>query len=436
MKRRDFLLGLLIFAGIFQASSVLNIGSTGVQPYYLIACMFIFSQFRDGGLRKMSAEFIGKKPLYAFCVLGVLSALFLPFVFAGTPVYGRGLTIDEGFYYRVPLHFLVASNLIQAGCLIINVLVVTLAASAVRTSATKRLYNLSFGFLIAVVIAQSTGPLVGMRVPNSIFRNNPGYGMSTESGLSIAERVSGTYSEPAGAGAALIVFYAGCFSEFIYGKGAALKVIFAALAICLVRSTSSLVAVGVTSALILVFYPPLRSFLFIRKSRLFKASAVIAIVALLFLSPVGAVLSQYTAEKNQTLSYVHRLAADDFALRLTGATYGLGVGLGSNRPSSFATCLLSNVGIVGTILFLIVAIQIARNAQGRDIALRWSLFGLLLCKCLGDPDITDPQMWIVLALAANCAGRFRVEGSIGRRVRPGGTNSGSVGAKPELACGI
>jgi len=148
------------------------------------------------------------------------------------------------------------------------------------------------------------------------------------------------------------------------------------------------------------------------------------------------VLSQYTTEKNQTLSYVHRLAADYFALQLTGATYGLGVGLGSNRPSSFATCLLSEVGIIGAILFLIAAIQISRNAQGTDIALRWSLFGILFCKCLGGPDITDPQMWIMLALATNCASRFRVGGSFGQRVRQGGTKGGPVGAKTELACGI
>jgi len=436
LKRRDFLLGLLIFAGIFQASSVINIGSTGVQPYYLIACLFIYSQIRDGGLREMSTDFTGKKPLYAFCVLGVLSALFLPFVFAGMPVYGRGLTIDEGFYYRIPLHFMVASNLVQAGCLTVNVLVVSLAASGSRTSATRSFYNLSFGFLIAVIIGQSAGSLVGVNVPNSIFRNNPGYAMSDEAGLSIAERVSGTYSEPSGAGAALVIFYAGCFAEFIYGKGPALKVILAALAICLVRSSSSLVAAGLTSALILVFYPPIRSFFFIRKSRLFKFSGVVAAVALLFLSPVGAVLSQYTTEKNQTLSYVHRLAADYFALQLTGATYGLGVGLGSNRPSSFATCLLSEVGIIGAILFLIAAIQISRNAQGTDIALRWSLFGILFCKCLGGPDITDPQMWIMLALATNCASRFRVGGSFGQRVRQGGTKGGPVGAKTELACGI
>jgi hypothetical protein len=42
-------------------------------------------------------------------------------------------------------------------------------------------------------------------------------------------------------------------------------------------------------------------------------------------------------------------------------TYGVGVGLGSARASSYPLVLLSNVGIIGTLLFLIFLIKLFRN---------------------------------------------------------------------------
>ncbi|WP_206541953.1 hypothetical protein, partial [Leucobacter celer] len=48
-----------------------------------------------------------------------------------------------------------------------------------------------------------------------------------------------------------------------------------------------------------------------------------------------------------------RSSSDTFSLDLAAHTWGLGVGLGANRPSSFATMLVSCVGLIGAIAFAI-----------------------------------------------------------------------------------
>ncbi len=402
-KRREWLLGLLVLSGIFEASSVINFGSKGVQPYYLIACIFIYSQLMKRSSQKDRREFLGRKLLFAFVCIGVLSALVYPIIFEGIPVYAQGITIDEGYFYRLPLHFSAGSNAIQAGCLVINALVVTLAAATARTDGTRIFYNLAFGILIGVIFLQFAAPLVGMKFPTSMFRNNSGYEMSDESGLDISERTSGTYTEPSGAGATLVIFYAECLYEFICIARPSFKIIVAILAVGIVRSSSSLVAVLLITVAIPIFYPPFRAFFFIRKRRLAKLVSLVAVAMVFIFSPLSGIFKQYIFQKNETLSYVHRLAADAFSLKLTLDTFGVGVGLGSNRPSSLATSLLSNVGIVGTVIFVFLIIQIARNAKGSDTWLRWSLFGYIVCKCLGNPDINEPMLWILLALIANCS---------------------------------
>jgi hypothetical protein len=151
--------------------------------------------------------------------------------------------------------------------------------------------------------------------------------------------------------------------------------------------------------LILVSYPVYRFPWSIRGSRLWKLTLVLAIAVLIAFSPLNATLREYTTEKNVSVSYIHRTAADLFSLRLAADTHWVGVGLGSNRPSSLLTSLLSNVGIFGLLLFLVLVVQIARNPKGKDVWIRWSLFAAVFDAMLGGPDITQPWIWIVLTLA-------------------------------------
>jgi hypothetical protein len=76
---------------------------------------------------------------------------------------------------------------------------------------------------------------------------------------------------------------------------------------------------------------------------------------------LGAVLT----EKDSGESFRFRLEADFQSLVMVWRTYGLGIGLGGNRPSSFLTLLLSNVGLLGLVSFVMFMISLSTTALYR-----------------------------------------------------------------------
>ncbi|KQT60480.1 MULTISPECIES: hypothetical protein [unclassified Aureimonas] len=81
------------------------------------------------------------------------------------------------------------------------------------------------------------------------------------------------------------------------------------------------------------------------------------------------------ANKLATDSGIERMAWNKAALISFLDTYGFGAGLGSVRTSSFLTALLSNVGIVGTLLFGCFSFSLVRTVlfQGRGTRMERSI---------------------------------------------------------------
>ena len=91
-----------------------NGGGRGVQPYYVVALLVVLRAFLDRKRRFDGApSFNGRSALLVFALIGVGSALVLPVVFAGVPVYSPSLGLEEGFALRPPLS-LSQSNFTQA----------------------------------------------------------------------------------------------------------------------------------------------------------------------------------------------------------------------------------------------------------------------------------------------------------------------------------
>lgn len=406
-KRQDWLFGLVILSSIFQASSAINIGSQGIQPYFVVACIFIASEMLSGRFWKGDWTFKGKGLAIVLGLYGALSAILFPVIFAGIPVYSPKVGIDDGYFYRPPLH-LGLGNFAQVAFLIIDLLVLCAAASTPKTEMPFKFYYRTFWLLSTLVIIQFIFLQLGITFPYSILQNNPGYAITDISGMDSSARVMGTFSEPSGAGLALVLFFSGFFQLFYVRQGTAFKMIAALISIGLVRSSSALVAAAAVMLCVMLVSPIFRSLLVIRVARMKKFAIVLAGMALVVLSPLSGSLREYTLDKGDTLSYLHRTAADLFSLQLLVSTKWMGVGLGSNRPSSLIVSLLSNIGIPGTILYFSFLVQVSRNAVGEQAWIRWSLFGGTLAMCLGDPDITSPFLWAVAAMAC-------YSGSLGQR---------------------
>ena len=87
------------------------------------------------------------------------------------------------------------------------------------------------------------------------------------------------------------------------------------------------------------------------------------------------------------------------ALEIVKETYGLGVGLGSNRASSFFASLVSNTGVLGALLFSGMLVTLlwryfkAPKLTDMQIFVAASLPTATLAMGLGIPDLNLPMYW-------------------------------------------
>lgn len=91
-------------------------------------------------------------------------------------------------------------------------------------------------------------------------------------------------------------------------------------------------------------------------------------------------------------------------------TYGLGVGLGSARASSYPLVLLSNVGVIGTILFVVFVVSACRSAPARQVAPvpragRHALLASLLAATVSGTVFDLGVAFYAFAAAASLAAR-------------------------------
>ena len=338
-----------------------------------------------------------------FAVIGILSAFILPIVFAGIPVYDPYVGIDDGLFLRPPLHLGLA-NFTQSIYLLLNMLLVIGASQSLRRGdSSKKAYMFTFYFLAGTVILQFLCSMLGIGFPYALLQTHGGYGIQ---GVEIGEwssRYPGTFTESSSAGLVLATFTAGFLAERLkYGRSL-LPSLVGLFAILLVRSTSSLAAIGIVFGALLVSHHIFRfpfyiNTLMLRRGALLIGIAAIALVLAVF-SPLRDSLGSVTTGKQESASYVNRLVSDTYSLQLAVETKGIGVGMGSNRPSSLIPSLLSTVGILGLVVFSLTYFELLMNAARENSWLRWAGFTLVLCMTFGGPDYTAPWVWVVLAFA-------------------------------------
>lgn len=406
--RPRLLFPLLILSTVFEASSIISSGSVGIQPYYCVAILFVirFSVRKPSSLNK---EDLPGRPTFiklwvAFCIVSVISAISLPLLFQGTPVFDGKRTIEDNVLSGgVPLHFQ-SGNIVQPAFLILNVLVVITAARQ-RHSIDKaqRMFMWSAGLIIAIVLLQVAFFGLGIPFPNQLINNNPGYGLVNllDSG---SIRPSGSFTEPSALGAVLAALVSAFLWKFLaHGTGIVVAGV-AAVACLLAASTSALAALLIVFILLLVAYPVVRLPWFIRLNRLKRISVIFGFLGastlLTTVPSIRAILLSQTIEKSESVSAFARFGADAFAFNLLPRTYGLGVGLGSNRPSSFLAAILSQVGIIGFALFCCAAWSTLWNLPKADRWIGVAAFGLLIAMAFGLPDLSFPFLWILFALSA------------------------------------
>lgn len=397
------LFGLVIVSAIFEASSIYVGTDHGIQPYYMVGTIYVLQSFARGrwvGFGKLN--FYGKRWLILFLFVAVLSAIVLPRVFAGVPVYDPYVGIDDGLLIRPPLHPSLA-NITQCAYLLLYVLILLSAAASAKAGAfSQKAYRFSFYFLAGIVTLQFICAMVGIHFPYELLQTHGGYSVQTAEVGDLSSRYPGTFTESSEAGLALVTFAAGFMAERIQSGKSLIPLMISLFTLVLVRSTAAFAAFAIVFVLLLVTNKAFR-FPYYLNLKIFQRTIFLVLIGAIavgaaILSPLRSSIEDVTVNKSETSSYVNRLAADAYALQLVGVTKGLGVGMGSNRPSSIFPSLLSTVGIAGLLVFVVMYYQFTRNAEGDRQWLRWACLALIIDMALGLPDYTAPWPWVMLAL--------------------------------------
>ncbi|KYH44975.1 hypothetical protein [Branchiibius sp. NY16-3462-2] len=376
-----------------------------IYTFYAVACCAVIdtvlrSMFRRDIEDLRSPEIPGTTLLITFIIWCVGLAVLAPALF-------DGLVTVTPDHHILQAGRLTSSNIAQLTYLILGVAVVIILARDPRTG--PRILGISLSLAMALSMWRYLATELHVWFPAGVFDNAPTL-TYIETAPGGAPRFRGIFSEPSAlAGSALVaIAYGLARAGQLRGVRRFPPLILAGVAAFLgaVSTSTTFIIAGAVVAVILL---ALSAFEFaVARARVGLGTAIVGCLVVLALTWLAApaartVLSAFNG-KVSTASFSERTDANVASYNVFGETWGLGVGLGSGRASSFIATLVSTTGIVGTALFVAAIALIAYSSlsirQARPAL--WVLITLLVTKAVAGPDLSDPTglLWMTLGVLA------------------------------------
>ena len=435
------LAGLVFVAAVFQAASVLNVvtaqaaatgtSAYGVPPALVMALLAgglwalrLIRGLLQGGWAKgwrqalpINAPLLWPLAwLVAYTIVAVVGAFVLPKWFAGIPVHLL-VAMYGAEVAPVPLmHSL--SNSVQAINLCLQCGVLLYVLAAVQTPGTRQRLAagvaLACGLVMAIGFYEQLAPFMKWISLVPALANNPGYSQVPLAPMGfVINRVGLPFTEPSYASAYMSAMAVGVAAVALLGRGWWWA--WAAALLCVAGLINTLGSTGLAAGAmgfgVLVLWVVV---LALRPSatRSRRLRAALLCVLLLVASVWGVRVYETATWRPQVDAMVQGLLVDKAkqtdgarertnrrALEIVKETYGMGVGLGSNRASSFAASLVSNTGVLGLIFFsamlgtLLWRYVRAPVLSDMQMFVAAALPTATLAMCLGIPDLNMPMYW-------------------------------------------
>lgn len=421
-------LAVLGMGTVLSSASVINLSSFGIQPGYFMGLLLLAAAvalaLRQGGYRLDRAVLVRVAPL-ALLLLVSLNALFWAnavfwdkvWVVSGRQLFD--LASAERYSFR-------AENVNQFAYLLLNTALALVLADRLARLPAQTLLRAAhaairgaFALATLFVAWDWLAHHFGWYFPDAFLHSNAFYAAAHKQSFGNITRVSGPFSEPsmlAYAYGGFLAYASGCYLADRRARSLAL-VLVAVTALAISTSTTAYAVLALWASGMVVAVP-------LTRLRAGTARAAgrsrLAVAALVVLAVVGAgsfvrghrgdiqlIYDSSISGKTQTDSYRSRTGADRMGLETFGTTWGLGLGLGSHRPNSLPVALLSDVGLAGTLAFLIfIGLCLHRPRRyGRwpdDARALWPLraftLGLLVGHCVSNPVINSYLLWLSLTL--------------------------------------
>jgi hypothetical protein len=304
-------------------------------------------------------------PLLALLFYALMSAKLLPDAFAGHVIVWPQRP-DPYAPGPVPLAY-TFGNVTQTLYLAINIfLTVAVAIFVTRNAVPYRriigAYMVGGYIVIALVLWQFANRIAGVPYPEDLLHSNPGWAIVDQAFGSVP-RMQGPFSEPA----ALSVHLSGmafCSLWLSLRNYNILRpnLLLALSILCVLLSTSTTGIVTIVVGLPLVLAVASVGGDPHALGRAAKTVGFLLLGGMILIGPVIVLQPKVldgistvvdaTLTKGESDSYTERSSMDSAALDTVSATYGLGVGWGSFRSSSFIPGILANAGLFGVAMIL------------------------------------------------------------------------------------
>jgi hypothetical protein len=388
---------------VFGGAAAVMIGSAGIQPGHLFVGFLALAtlSYRDKMKVALDALYPPNPAFWLICLLtyGILAGYFAPRLWAQTmniiPL-GSSEYPDTGG--SVPLGP-VSSNFTQAiyntADIVTFVMIVALASTAAgfRTATVSLLAFASANLFFGIVDLVSYGTAVQDWL--SVIRNAP-YAFHDEDMVAGVKRVVGSWPEAS-------TF--ACISLGIVGFTGTMRVcgrytrvtgfLFLLTSIMVIRSTSSSGLFGLPVCFAILYVTCLfrcggQSGTRISAGIVLFAPVIVALLAMIIVMNENIYRQLYAYfdlllfSKATSASGVERGMWNAYGWSNFIDSYGLGVGLGTSRTSSFLFALLSNVGIPGVIFYGLFFLSAFHSGRGvpRTFESDVRLAGRNGCLCL------------------------------------------------------
>lgn len=408
----------LALGGATAAGSAIVVGGTAVPTFYAVALgvpVALFVHMLGDGRALGRA----RQTLPPGALLLILFLVWSAFVTLVAPLVFNGLPIVTPLTPTLVAGVVTSSNIAQTVYLLIDVCIVVFLARS--RSVGPEIIGLALGACTLLSAWRYLGENVGAPFPYGVFDNSPSFAY-IETAPGGAERFRGILSEPAAlAGITLVtIAYMLPRSAQLHGwrRVGALAVAAIALYLGIISTSATFVIAGVASGVVMavswfIAFLSHRSTL----SRVISLmGCALMIAGLWFLPTVTAFIESTINGKLGSSSYTDRTSLNTDSFRVFLDSYGLGVGLGSARASSFLPTLLSATGVIGTLLFTGAVASLIRRGLTipacRPVVT--TLVTLLVVKISAGPDISEGSgiLWLSLGLLSHAALRAKRDASL------------------------
>jgi hypothetical protein len=418
----------LAVAPVFGSAAAMFIGPANVQPgHVLLGFLALGIITRERESRAFIQSLSAGTPGFWFALLivyGVMSAFFTPRLLSGiTQIVPLGSTIFADTGSSVPL-VPVSSNVTQSIYMVGNLICFGMT---VAVTSTYHGFNAVLGGLLGYCMASIFFALldIGTFATGSQyllgFMRNAQYTLHTEDQIAGVKRIVGSFTEASSFARSTLGVFAFCGTLWLAGRRRLVTGSMAMVSlVLLVLSTSSTGLAG-APVMVLVLYATALSLAGRQKFHGFTTTAVMVVPLVLVAVGLWITIDPFMSKlvynyadivvlgKSTSNSGIERNSWNVVALQNFFDSFGLGVGLGTVRTSSFLMALLANVGLPGTVFYAAFAsgaLLKKRGVRGTftadvRLAARNGCFGLLVGDLLVSPVIDQGLFFCMLAAIAS-----------------------------------